>query len=148
YAHMARFVSALSVSEVTRREGNTLEVHQAGEAWSGLFGFPFETLRAVTLAPPRQIRSRLMRRNFKSYDYTTTITPGDHGVMVVNHGEYVPYRWVPPVIGPALIAAQTRKHYAELRAEILRRMGSGSRSSVTEHGVRAMPHAKAGSPPG
>ena len=34
---------------------------------------------------------------------------------------YTPNAWVPPVIGPALIEAETRKQFGELRREILRR---------------------------
>jgi hypothetical protein len=29
--------------------------------------------------------------------------------------------WVPPLIGPALIEAETRKQFAEIRTEIVRR---------------------------
>jgi len=34
--------------------------------------------------------------------------------------------WVPPLIGPAVIEAETRKQFEEIRAEILRRSALAS----------------------
>jgi hypothetical protein len=42
-------------------------------------------------------------------------------VHVVNSGRYTPRVWVPPLIGIALIEAETRKQFGEIRAEMLRR---------------------------
>jgi len=33
----------------------------------------------------------------------------------------MPDMWVPPFIGPAMIEAETKKQFGEIRAEILRR---------------------------
>jgi hypothetical protein len=140
YPHMAEFVSNLRVSEVTSNNGNVLRVHQTGEAKKGPLRFAFETVRLVELVPPNIIRSRLLQGDFKSYEFTTTLTPRAEGVTIVNHGEYVPNRWVPPVVGPALIAAETRKQYGELRAEIMRRKNAAQvslRDSTTSAPVAA-----------
>lgn len=122
YEHMATFLSALKSSEVLRRQGNELEVAQSGESRRGFLHFSFSTVRAVELLGEREIRSHLIRGDFKSYEFTTRILPDAGGaVTIVHHGEYVPTTWVPPVVGPALIESETRKQYAELIAEILRR---------------------------
>lgn len=126
YEHMADFVSNLKVSEVTSRQGNRLEVRQAGEARKGPLTFTFETVRAVELIPVHEIRSTLVRGDFKSYEFTTQIEKRGETVVIANHGEYIPTRWVPPVIGPALIESETRKQYGELRDEILRRKRAAS----------------------
>jgi hypothetical protein len=42
----------------------------------------------------------------------------------VHTGRYTPSLWVPPIVGPALIEAETRKQYGEIRAEIERRAGA------------------------
>ena len=42
-------------------------------------------------------------------------------VHILNNGRFVPNVWVPPVIGPSAIEAETRKQFDEIRAEILRR---------------------------
>jgi hypothetical protein len=42
-------------------------------------------------------------------------------VHILNTGHFVPNVWVPPLIGPSVIAAETRKQFDEIRAEILRR---------------------------
>lgn len=127
YEHMASFLSALKTSEVLSRKGNELEVAQTGEAHRGPFHFSFSTVRAVELRDEREIRSHLIRGDFKSYEFTTRLVPGDAGVVtILNHGDYVPDAWVPPVIGPALIEAEARKQYSELVAEILRRQNDES----------------------
>lgn len=126
YEHMADFISNLKTSVVLTRQGNRLEVLQAGEAKKGPLSFSFETTRAVELVPDREIRSHLIKGGFRSYDFTTRIVDNGSGVTILNHGEYWPNVWVPPIIGPAMIESETRKQYGEIRAEILRRIGNGS----------------------
>lgn len=121
YEHMAQFVSNLDSSTVVTRTGNRLEVEQSGHAREGPITFSFASVRLVELRPYEEIKSHLLKGDFRSYDFTTRIVDHNGGVTVVNHGEYVPNRWVPPIVGPALIRNQTMKQYAELRAEILRR---------------------------
>ena len=127
YEHMASYVSNLKSSTVLGRHGNLLQVEQSGEAKRGFLSFAFTTVRAVELFPEREIRSHLIRGDFKSYEFTTRLAGEAAGpVAIAHHGEYVPLRWVPPVIGPALIESETRKQYGELIAEMQRREGSGS----------------------
>jgi hypothetical protein len=122
YDHMASFVSNLKESTVLQRRGDRLHVRQAGEAKKGPLAFSFETVREIELIPEREIRSTLLSGDFKSYQFVTTLAEQEDGSTIIrNHGEYVPNRWVPPVIGPAMIEAETRKQYGDLRAEILRR---------------------------
>ena len=126
YEHMARFVSALKSSAVVSRKGNALEVEQTGEAKVGFMSFSFYSLRAVQLTPEKEIRSQLIRGDFKSYEFSTRIAASGEGTLIVHHGEYVPNRWVPPGVGPSLIKAQTSKQYAELVTEILARRRIGT----------------------
>lgn len=125
YEHMAAFISNLKTSVVLTRLGNQLEVLQSGQAKKGPLTFSFETTRAVELIPDREIRSHLIKGDFKSYDFTTTVVDTGSGVSIVNHGEYWPNVWVPPIVGPAMIESETRKQYGEIRAEILRRTANG-----------------------
>ena len=83
--------------------------------------FSFYSLRAVQLTPEKEIRSQLIRGDFKSYEFSTRIAESGARTLIIHHGEYVPNRWVPPGVGPSLIKAQTSKQYAELVAEILAR---------------------------
>jgi len=119
---MAAFVSNLKSSKVLSRKGNRLEVEQEAQAKRGPLTFAFSTIRAVELLAEREIRSTLVRGDFKSYAFTTRISPTSEGLTeIVHHGEYVPNRWVPPGIGPSLIRSETGKQYDELIAEIRRR---------------------------
>ena len=121
YDHMASFVSNLDTSIVRERDGNRLNVYQRGEARRGPLTFPFESVREVELVPYREIRSHLISGDLKSSEFTTRVVDEGNGVHIVNTGRYVPKVWVPPVIGPTLIEAETRKQFGEIRAEILRR---------------------------
>ena len=122
YDHMADFVSNLKASVVLSRNDNRLQVEQSGEAKRGFLRFAFSTVRSVELIADREIRSHLVRGDFKSYEFTTGLVGDASGpTTIVHHGEYVPTRWVPPVIGPTLIETETRKQYAELIAEMLKR---------------------------
>jgi uncharacterized protein YndB with AHSA1/START domain len=121
YDHMARFVSNLAWSEVESRVDNVLRVHQKGKATRGPLTLTFDNVREVELVPHREIRSRLISGDLKASDFVTRIEEVDARIHIVNSGRYTPNIWVPPVIGPAMIQAETQKQFGEIRTEILRR---------------------------
>jgi hypothetical protein len=122
YDHMARFVTNLQESAVRSRDGDVLQVFQKGKASRGLLSFSFENLREIRLVPYREIRSRLISGNLKSSEFTTSVVDNGSEIHIHNSGRFVPNVWVPPLIGPPIIAAETRKQFDELRTEILRRI--------------------------
>ncbi len=121
YDHMASYLSMLKSSAIVARSGNTLQVEQTGEAHRAFLHFTFRSLRTVELVPGREIRSQLISGDFKSYVFRTRIAAKGAQTQISHHGEYVPTRWVPPGIGPALIKDETTRQYEELIAEMLRR---------------------------
>jgi hypothetical protein len=121
YDHMSSFVTNLKVSELRSRDGDTLQVFQRGSAQRGLLTFSFENLREIRLVPQQEIRSRLISGTLKSSEFTTRVVDDGNEVHILNSGRFVPEVWVPPIIGPAVIEAETRKQFEEIRTEILRR---------------------------
>ena len=122
YDHMPEFVTNLKSSTVLKRQGNQLVVEQAGEAKRAFLHFSFSTIRSVELTPGSEIRSHLVRGDFKSYEFTTRLNGEAIGPTTIeHHGEYVPNAWVPPVVWPAMIETETRNQYTQLIAEMLRR---------------------------
>lgn len=121
YDHMAEFLSNVQSSTVQTRDGQILHVHQKGKAQRGLLSITYENLREVELVPLQEIRSRLISGDMKASAFTTRVVNDGTMVHIVHSGRYTPKIWVPPVVGPALIEAETRKHFGELRGEILRR---------------------------
>lgn len=121
YDHMADFLSTMTKSSVIERRGNSLKVAQAGEQQHGPFHFAFDTVRAVDLVPGKEIRSRLVKGSFKSYDSTTRLVEQGAVTLVVHHGRYVPDTWVPPVIGPSVIRDKAEQQYRELIVEMIKR---------------------------
>jgi hypothetical protein len=130
YDHMAEFISNLDISRVQARDKTRLEVYQKGNAKRGPLSFAFENVRAIELRPDREIHSRLISGDMKASEFTTRIVDdGSKVIHITNSGRYTPNMWVPPIIGPALIAAEMRKQFGEIRAEILRRTASQMQSS-------------------
>jgi hypothetical protein len=121
YNDMVRFASSLTSSAIVRRDGNALEVAQTGNVRFGLLSFPFESTRRIELEPYREIRSYLIAGDMKTSRFTTRIIDEGSSTRIEQHGEVVADLWVPPWIGPAIIAARTRKQWQEVREEILRR---------------------------
>jgi hypothetical protein len=126
YDHMATFVSNLEASGVEEHAGKLLRVHQKGKVALGPFTFKFDDVRMIELLPYDEIRSRLISGEMKASTFVTRIVRVGAGIHIVNSGRYTPNMWVPPLIGPSLIEAQTRKQFGELRAEILRRAAKSS----------------------
>jgi hypothetical protein len=118
---MSSFISNLQYSSVQGRVDDVLVVRQKGKATRGPLSFSFDNIREVQLVPFTEVRSRLVSGNLKASAFTTRIVAVDGLVHVVNSGRYTPNLWVPPLIGPAIIEAETRKQFGEIRAEILRR---------------------------
>jgi hypothetical protein len=127
YENMASFISNLTVSKVLKRADDRLEVLQAGRTKVAFLTFAFEAVRSVELTPMREIRSDLVSGDFKAYASVTSLLPTTTGTEVHHHGEYVPEKWLPPLIGPAVIERETRKQFQEFAAEIERRAGDARR---------------------
>ncbi len=121
YDHMAQFISNLQYSVVEEASDNVLRVHQKGQASRGPLTLKFDNVREVELEPQREIRSRLIRGDMKESNFVTRIVEVDARIHIVNVGRYTPNVWVPPLIGPVLIEAETQKQFGEIRTEILRR---------------------------
>jgi hypothetical protein len=122
YDHMAQFVTNVQASKITDRKGNTLVVAQKSGTEFGLLKFSFDNVREVELIPHSEVRSKLISGDMKASAFTTRIlSDGGGGARVLNHGEFVPTMWVPPVIGTAFLEAETRRQFHELRNEMMRR---------------------------
>ena len=127
YDHMAQFVANLEASSIVSRTGNTLDVMQKGTARYGLLSFPFESVRQVVLTPIREIHSTIISGDMTGSEITTRVASDGAMTQVSVRSQFVPTRWIPPLIGPQAIASETRKQWFTLREEILRR-----RALVTE----------------
>ncbi len=121
YDHMAQFVSNLEYSRVEDTAGSRLRVHQIGKASRGPLTFRFDNVREVELVPNREIRSHLIAGDLKASNFVHANRGGCHTRAYRSQRPLQPNLWVPPIIGPALIAAETRKQFGEIRTEILRR---------------------------
>lgn len=53
--------------------------------------------------------------------FTTRLAAEGGETRITNRGRFIPGRWIPPLIGTAVLETETRKQFAEFRAEILRR---------------------------
>ena len=121
YDHMAQFVANLEASSIVSRTGNTLDVMQKGKARYGLLSFPFESVRHVVLTPSREIHSTIISGDMTGSEITTRVASDGAITQVSVRSQFVPTRWIPPLIGPQAIASETRKQWFTLREEVLRR---------------------------
>lgn len=125
YDHMAQFVANVHSSRIADRRGNNLVVAQQSSTSFGLLKFSFDNVREVELVPHSEIRSKLISGDMKASAFTTRIVTDSSGVTrVINHGEFVPTMWVPPLVGTAFIESETRRQFVELRREMMRRAGA------------------------
>ena len=121
YDHMADFIPNLTESRVLSRQGNHLRVVQKGRASRGPLSFSFENVRDVVLAPPNEIRTRLVSGTLRNAESLTRIERTPSGMRLVNHGEYTVSEFLPVAVVTGSIASETRENFALIRAEIMRR---------------------------
>lgn len=137
YENMPRWVSTLKASTIEKRSGNRLQVTQRGTVQFGLLGFPFTTVRQIDLVPYTEVRTTVLDGSMKSSQFVTTIVAVPGETRILQHGIVVPDMWIPPGIGPAIIAERTRVQWQEYRTEILRR--SANRVELAPSGSTASP---------
>lgn len=148
YDNMPRFVSTLKASSIEKRSGNQLQVTQQGTVQFGFLDFPFTTVRRIDLVPYTEIRTSVIDGSMKSSQFVTTIIASSDETRIVQRGTVVPDIWIPPGIGPAIIAERTRVQWQEFRTEILRRSAhlakpAPSALSISPQGVAETGKAEA-----
>jgi carbon monoxide dehydrogenase subunit G len=84
YEHMSQFLPGLDLSEVSRRQGNELRVHQRGNTRVGPLRFDYENVRDISLTPQRLITAHVSG-DFKRLDTRTELTPREGGVQLHYH---------------------------------------------------------------
>jgi hypothetical protein len=126
YDHMARFVSNVLESRIVRRDGNRLAVEQKSRLALGPIHLDFVNVREVEPVPFSEIRSRVTEGDMQGSSFTTKLVPRGAQTRIDSRGSFVSNRWIPPIIGTALLEAETRKQFQEFRIEILRRKGAAA----------------------
>jgi carbon monoxide dehydrogenase subunit G len=129
YDHMAEFVSNVAMSRIVRRAGEKLEVAQTSRLSFGPLEFKFDNVREIELVPLQEIRSKVVDGDMKASAFTTRFAAEGNATRITNRGRFLPGRWIPPLIGTAVLEAETRKQFAEFRAEILRRGDRGPKNA-------------------
>jgi uncharacterized protein YndB with AHSA1/START domain len=125
YDHMEEFVSNVAMSRIVRRAERKLEVAQTSRLNFAFLELKFDNVREIELVPLQEIRSRVVQGDMNASSFTTSLVVKGDATRITNHGRFMPDRWIPRLIGDAMLEAQTRKQFAELRAEILRRKQLG-----------------------
>lgn len=121
YDNMAKIVSTVNESRVQNRNGNTFEVAQKSQVKAGLLPIYLDSVRQVTLTPPKEIKSTLLKGNLKSSDFTTRVFDEGAQTRVTAEGTFVPTALGAATITVESVTASTRQQYKELRDEIVRR---------------------------
>lgn len=124
YDNMAKFISNLQQSVIRMKLGNRLQVYQKGKASRGPLSISFENVREIELVPQVEVKSKMISGDPMPAAFVTRLEERDGQLRIRHTGQYTPSMWVPPLIGTALIEAETRKQYGEIRDEILRRAKS------------------------
>jgi carbon monoxide dehydrogenase subunit G len=121
YDNMAKIVSNVDASRIQNRNGNTFEVAQKSHVKAGLLPISLDSVRQVTLTPPKEIKSSLLKGNLKSSEFTTRVFDEGAQTRVTAEGTFVPTALGAATISVDSVVNSTRQQYKELRDEILRR---------------------------
>jgi hypothetical protein len=67
---------------------------------------------------------------FLAFDSRTTLQSRDQGTLITARSDYTPRAWIPPLRRPSVIESETQKQYAQLLAEVARRVRQASTAPV------------------
>lgn len=121
FDHMAEFVSNLSTSHILEHNGNHLTITQKGQAQRGPLSFPYDSIRSLDLTPFEQIVSHQQSGSMLQLDGTMWLHPQGQLTDIRYHSQGISNLWIPPLLGPALIASEIRQQLGEIRQEIIKR---------------------------
>jgi carbon monoxide dehydrogenase subunit G len=121
FDRMATILSNVDQSRIVNRDGDRFEVVQKSHGSAGPIQLSLDSVRHLELVPKREIRSRLIKGDLKSSEFTTRVVPQGDVTRVTVNGKFVAGFLSGAVITPEAVQAQTRQQYQELREEILRR---------------------------
>ena len=129
YDHMSEFVSNVAISRIVGRADDRLEVAQTSRLSYGPFNFRFNNVRELEFEPLREIRAKIVSGDMKTSAFTTRLSAEGDSTRLSNRGRFLQDRWIPPLIGPAVLEAELRKQFSEYRVEILRRKALAAASA-------------------
>ncbi len=122
FDHMAQILSNVDDSKIVDRKGNAFNVVQKSHGNAGPVRVSLNSTRRIDLTPKTEIRSQFVSGDsLKSSVFTTRLAAQGSGTQVVVQGTFVPTWLAGSVITVEAVQTQTRRQYAELRDEILRR---------------------------
>jgi carbon monoxide dehydrogenase subunit G len=122
FDRMAQILMSVDASKIVSRNGNVIQVEQKSHSTAGPLRLSMDSLREISLTPPKELRSRLIKGDVKSSDFTTRVIDEGGGITKVSvSGKFVAGTFSSGFITPESVQAQTRQQYQELREEILRR---------------------------
>jgi ribosome-associated toxin RatA of RatAB toxin-antitoxin module len=121
YEHMHDYVPDMTSSRIVSKEENKLRVEQKGKSGIGPFKFKFEVVRDVELTPVTELKSTLVRGNFKSMRTSTKITLEGDNSRLDYFADMEPDFWVPPLLGSAIMKRQVRRQFEAFVTELDKR---------------------------
>jgi len=84
----------------------------------------------------------LISGDILAFDSRTTLQPCVQGTLITAHSECTPRAWIPPLRRPSVIESETQKQYAQLLAEVARRVRQASTTPVAPRARRATDSAR------
>ena len=64
-------------------------------------------MREIDFVPLREIRSIVVSGDMKASAFTTRLAAEGGETRITNRGRFIPGRWIPPLIGTALLEFET-----------------------------------------
>lgn len=122
FANMPRFSPSLEGSKATPLSDNLMRVEQHGTAHFGPFSMHFESVREVTMSPPREIHSHQVSGTTKAMESWLRLRPLDDVTLVEYRAEITPETLI-PLLGPYLVKRETAKQFTYMLQEMQRREG-------------------------
>ncbi len=122
YDHATHFISDLEESKVLSRSERLLVVSQKGKMGVGPFSTTMESTARIELSPFTKLESHTLGGTMRHHHGVTRLVPQEGGTLLVYHADSHPDVWIPPVLGPSLVAHEARERFSQLRAEVLRRI--------------------------
>lgn len=122
--NLPAFMTNIKASRIIARNGNTLRVRQTVRANVWPFSFDIELDREIELFPYERMQFQLLGGDFEKMEGTVRLIAEPAGTRILSHIESVAKFWIPPLIGPVIIARQTRDQFRQIIDEIARRVAA------------------------
>jgi carbon monoxide dehydrogenase subunit G len=121
FDNMQKWVPNVRSSQITNRDGNTMNVEQKGVAKFGILSFPYTSVRRMELDPQKTIKATQVQGSMRRMMSLMKVTPDGNGTRLEYRLELEPAGVAATVLTKDFLKHELTEQFTAVVGEMVRR---------------------------